>query len=63
MVGAIIFEHIIDGESISEQTEMRGMIRLEQSLVKESGENVADQSGARTLRRERRSVPKYNIKV
>ena len=34
---AIIVEHIRYGSSISEQTELRGMIRLEQSGVKASG--------------------------
>ena len=35
---AIIVEQIIDGESIWEHTELRGMIRLEQSGVNASGE-------------------------
>ena len=37
MIRAIIVEQIRDGESRSEQTELRGMIRLEQSRVKASG--------------------------
>ena len=40
MGGAIIVEHIKYGEIISEQTELRGMIRLEQSQVKASGDNM-----------------------
>ena len=38
MSGAIRVEHIRDGTSRSEHTELRGMIRLDQSGVKESGE-------------------------
>ena len=38
MSKAIIVEKIRDGESRSEQTELRGMIILEQSGVKASGE-------------------------
>ena len=36
----MIVEHIRDGASRSVQTEMRGMIRLEQSRVKASGEKM-----------------------
>ena len=38
MSGAIIVDHIRYGASRSEQTELRGMLRLEQSRVKASGE-------------------------
>ena len=38
MSGSIRVEHIRDGYIRSEQTELRGMIRLEQSGVKASGE-------------------------
>ena len=38
MSGAIRVEHIRDGKSRSEQTELMGIIRLEQSGVKASGE-------------------------
>ena len=38
MSRAIIVEQIRDVESRSEQTELRGMIRLEQSVVKSSDE-------------------------
>ena len=38
MSGAIIVEHIIYGASRSEHTELRGVIRLDQSGVKASGE-------------------------
>ena len=38
MSGTIRVEHIRDGSSRSEHTEMRGVIRLEQSAVKASGE-------------------------
>ena len=58
MIRAIRVEHIRDGASRSEQTELRGMIRLDQSGVKARGENAADWSRARTSRRERRAVPK-----
>ena len=37
MSGAIRVEHIRDGSTISEQIELKGMIRLEQSGVKASG--------------------------
>ena len=37
MSGAIRFYQIRDGESRSEQTDLGGMIRLEQSKVKPSG--------------------------
>ena len=40
MSGAIRVEHIRDGSSRSEQTELRGVIRLEQSGVKASGEKM-----------------------
>ena len=50
MSGAIIVEHIRDGKSRYEQTELRGMIRLEQSRVKASGKNMSDPSRARTSR-------------
>ena len=39
------------------------MIRFEQSGVKASGENAADRSGARALRRERRAVKKDKRKA
>ena len=38
MRGEIRVEPIIDGASISEQTELRGMLRIEQSRLRESGE-------------------------
>ena len=38
MSGAIRVEQIRDGYNISDQTELRGMIRLEQSRVKASSE-------------------------
>ena len=38
MSGTIIFEQIRDGDSRPDQTDPRGMIRLDQSGVKESGE-------------------------
>ena len=38
MIGSIRVEHIRDGESRSEQIDLRIMIRLEQSGVKASGE-------------------------
>ena len=40
MIGAIIVEQIRDGENRSEETEQRGMISLEQSGVKTSGEKL-----------------------
>ena len=40
MSGEIRVEHIRDGEIISDKTDMRGMIRLEQSGVKTSGEKT-----------------------
>ena len=38
MIGSIIVEHIRDGAIRPDQTYLRGMIRLEQSGVKASGE-------------------------
>ena len=40
MSGTMIFEQIRDGERRPDQTELRGMIRLEQSRVKASGEKT-----------------------
>ena len=40
MSGAIIFDQIRDGASITDQTELKEMIRLEQSGVKSSGEKT-----------------------
>ena len=40
MSGLIRVEHMRDGEIRLEQTELRGMIRLEQSGVKASGEKT-----------------------
>ena len=40
MSGTMIFEQIRDGERRPEQTELRGMIRLEHSRVKSSGEKT-----------------------
>ena len=55
-------ENIRDRAIILDQTELRGMVRFERSRVKAGGENVADRSGARTSRRERRATPRDNIK-
>ena len=46
MSGAIIVQQIRYGQNRSEQVEMRGMIRLNQSKVKASGEKCgrSDQS-------------------
>ena len=51
MSGSIEVEHIIDVASISDQTELRGTIRLEQSGVK-----------ARISMREREAIPKEKRK-
>ena len=53
MSGAIIVEHIRDEESISEQTELRGMIRLEQSGVKASDEKTCQIVAEQEQHRER----------
>ena len=64
MSGAIIVEHIRYGASRSKQTQLRGMIRLEQSGVKSSGdkcdrsersENIRDRQKSRA-KREKKTV-------
>ena len=66
MSAAIRVEQIRDGKSRLEQTEMRGMIRLDQSGVKESGEkrgrsdqseNIAEREKSRS-KKEKKSVVK-----
>ena len=65
MSGEIIFEKIRDGEIISEQTDLRGMIRLEQSGLKASGEkrDRLEQSYNITDREKRRDKIKNKIIV
>ena len=57
MSRAIIIEQIIDGERRSDQAELRGMIRLDQSGVKASGEKRgrSEQSENITEREKRRA--------
>ena len=64
MSGAIRVEHIRDGASRSEKTELRGIIRLEQSGFKTSGpkrdrsewrENITERDKSRA-KRENKSV-------
>ena len=68
MSGAIRVDQIRDGESKSEQTELRGMIRLEQSGVNTSGEkrgrleqskNITERDKSRA-KREKKSVVKIS---
>ena len=64
MSGSSIVEHIRDGASRSEQTDLRGMIKLEQRGVKASGEkrgrseqskNITEREKSRS-KRENKSV-------
>ena len=64
MRGAIIVDQIRDKESISKQTEPRGMLILEQSGVRSSGEKCGRSEQRENItQRERISVPKDKRKV
>ena len=64
MIGSIIVEHIRYGTGRLDQTELRGIIRLEQSGVKESGEKRGRSERSKNItERERRAVPKEKMKV
>ena len=64
MSGAISVEHIRDGSRISEQKNLKGMILLEQSGVKASGENFGRSAWSKDItereksryKREKKSV-------
>ena len=56
MIGTIRVERIRDGSSRSEHTELRGVIRLEQSTVKASGEKTRQIGAEREHPREREDL-------
>ena len=64
MSGAIIVEHIRDKSSRSEQTELRRIIRLEQSEVKTSGEKRGRlERSENTTQREKSRTKRENKSV
>ena len=63
MSSGIIIEHTIDEAIILDQTELWGMIRLEQSGVKEGGEKRSISEQIKNIMEKRRDVPNEKRKV
>ena len=63
MIGAIRFEQIRDGASRSEHTELRGMIRLEESEEKESGEKRGRSERSKNITEREKSRAKREDKI
>ena len=62
MIRAITVEQIRDGESRSDQTDLRGMIILDQSGVKESGEKRSRSEQSENITERERSRAKRENK-
>ena len=63
MSGEIRVENIIDGESRSEQTELRVMIILDQSVVKASGEKRGRLEQSKKITEREKSRAKRENKI
>ena len=63
MSEAVIVEHIRDGSRISDQTELRGMIRLEQIGVKASGEKCGGSERSENITEREKSRSKREKKI
>ena len=63
MSGAIRVEYIRGGTRRSEQTELMGIIRLEQSRVKASGEKRVRSEWSKNIMEREKSMPKDKRKA
>ena len=63
MIRAIVFGQIRDGASRSEQIELKGMIRFEQSRVKSSGEKCGRQERSKNTTEGEKSCSKREEKI